>query len=215
MDHEDWHSRWRENRLGFHEPEGNQLFAAHFGALDLAVGSRLFVPLCGKTRDIGWLLSKGYRVAGAELSPLAIDQLFQDLELVPDIRPSGSLTHYSGPGIDVFVGDIFDLTADQLGQVDAVFDRAALVALPAEVRQTYAPYVTRLTNHARQFLVTFDYDQSVMNGPPFSVPLDEVQQLYRDAFQIEHYAQADVPGGLKGICPATEIVWLLTALPDT
>src|SRR5690606_15848969 len=103
----------------------------HFDRLRLTAGSRLFLPLCGKTRDIAWLLEGGYRVAGVELSEVAIGVLFEELDLEPAIERSGNLLCYSGPGIDIHVGDIFELTAAQLGDVQAIYDRAALVALPA------------------------------------------------------------------------------------
>ena len=142
MEHDFWHDRWQSGRIGFHESEPNPLLVKHFPALSLADNARVFVPLCGKTLDIGWLLSKGYRVAGAALSELAIEQLFEELGVAPDISPLGELKRYSADSIDIFVGDVFNLTADMLGAVDAVFDRAAFVALPEHMRSAYAPHIT-------------------------------------------------------------------------
>src|ERR1700733_8099165 len=109
MDEQFWHRRWELNEIGFHEGKANALLVAHFGALSLADGSRVFLPLCGKTIDIHFLLSRGYRVAGAELSRIAIEQLFAELDVTPEIADVGSMSRYSAPGIDIFVGDIFDL----------------------------------------------------------------------------------------------------------
>ncbi len=209
MDPNFWHLRWRENRIGFHQATANAMLVKHIGALDLQAGARIFLPLCGKTNDIGWLMSQGYRVAGAELSRLAIDQLFQDLGLTPEITELGALTRFSAANIDIFVGDILALTADLLGPVDASYDRAALVALPRDMRARYADHMARITTNAPQFLICFEYDQSLMTGPPFSVDADEVARIYDAQYRLTDHDAADIAGGLKGICPAIERVWLL------
>src|SRR5262245_32050814 len=109
-----WHQRWQENKTPFHESDVNPALINNFSRLALASGSRMFVPLCGKTVDIGWLLSRGYRVAGAELSPLAITQLFAQLGVQPKVTSLGKMDHYSAENIGIFVGDIFDLSRDML-----------------------------------------------------------------------------------------------------
>ena len=209
MDPDFWHLRWRENRIGFHQAAANAMLVKHIDALDLPAGARIFLPLCGKTNDIGWLMSQGHRVAGAELSRLAIDQLFQDLGLTPEITELGALTRFSAANIDIFVGDILALTADLLGPIDASYDRAALVALPRDMRARYADHMARITANAPQFLICFEYDQSLMTGPPFSVNADEVARVYAAQYRLTDHDAADVAGGLKGICPAIERVWLL------
>ncbi len=130
MDPEFWAKKWEKNEIGFHQPEGNRLFAKHFDKLRLDKGARLFVPLCGKTRDIGRLLSEGHPVAGVELVELAVRQLFDELQVTPTVSRHGKLKLYRAEGLDIFVGDLFDVTRDALGPVDAVYDRAAYVALP-------------------------------------------------------------------------------------
>ena len=60
-------------------------------------------------------------MAGAELSALAIQQLFEELEVVPSISELGDLKRYSAPDLDIYVGDIFALSRQMLGPVDAVF----------------------------------------------------------------------------------------------
>jgi thiopurine S-methyltransferase len=209
MDPSFWHQRWAKNEIGFHEPKANPLLVTHFNGLSLPTGGRVFVPLCGKTLDIAWLLSQGYRVAGAELSEVAITQLFADLGVEPQISPSGTLRHFRGPHLDIFVGNIFDLSAGVLGAVDLVYDRAALVALPEAMRTRYTAHLLEITNRAPQLLISYVYDQRVMDGPPFSVPNEEVAQHYGRRYDVRLVASTEVPGGLKGKCAATENVWLL------
>ena len=209
MDPDFWHARWTANQIGFHEGKPNAHLEAHLGRLGLAAGARLFLPLCGKTRDIAWLLSRGLRVAGAELSPLAVAQLFDDLGVAPEISAAGSLEHHRAGGLDVFVGDIFALSADLLGPVDAVYDRAALVALPAPMRARYAAHMADITACAPQLLVCFAYDQAQAEGPPFSVAAEDVRALYGAAFLPTLLESRPVPGGLRGKVPAEEQAWLL------
>ena len=204
-----WHAKWEKSEIGFHQDDFNPLLLEHFGALSLPAGSRVFVPLCGKTRDILWLLESGYRVVGVELSRVAVDQLFADMELQPAISRTGQLTRFAVEDLDIYCGDIFDLTGSELGRIDAVYDRAALVALPATMRQRYADHLAAVTGSARQLLVAYEYDQSLQDGPPFAVSADEIRRLYGTHYEPTLLASTEVAGGLRGKCPATEHVWLL------
>ena len=210
MEPDFWHQRWNQNQIAFHEGKANALCVRHFGRLSLRKGARVFVPLCGKTEDIPWLMSEGYRVVGAELSEKAVAQLFDALGVEPEVSAAGGFALYSAPNVEIFVGDIFDLSAGALGPVDATYDRAALVALPFEMRRRYAPHLVEITAAAPQFLICFEYDQDQMPGPPFSVPGDEVQAHYGDAYDVALIESREVPGGLKKKCAATENAWLLT-----
>ena len=209
MDPNFWHKRWEKNEIGFHQSAVNVLLSDHFSGLSLPQTSRVFVPLCGKTRDIAWLLSQGHRVVGVELSKLAVEELFVDLGVAPKISVQGELLRYSAPGLEIFVGDIFELSGDLLGSVDAIYDRAALVAFPTEMRGRYGAHVAAITQLAPQFLICFEYDQAVMNGPPFSIDRQKVHDVYGAHYQIEPITNRDVAGGLKGKCPAQETVWHL------
>lgn len=209
MDARFWHERWESNQLGFHQESPNRMLVSHIEMLSLAKGAHVFIPLCGKTLDIGWLLAQGFKVTGAELSELAIEQLFAGLGVEPTRTPSGSLVRYSAPNVDVFVGDIFDLTAEQLGAVDAVYDRAALIALPTDMRARYAAHLMEITARAPQLVVAVEYDQSVMPGPPFSVVETDITKLYQADYDISAVDRAEVPGRLKGIVDAEETAWLL------
>lgn len=209
MDAEFWHQRWEENAIGFHQSEANPILVKYFKELSLAKGARVFVPLCGKTLDISWLLANGYRVAGAELSEIAIEQLFAQLKVKPNISDTGKLKHYSTQSIDIFVGDFFELYSATLGPIDAVYDRAALVALPGEMRSHYTSHLMEITGKAPQLLINYEYDQSLMEGPPFSISNEEVNQHYRDTYDLTLLDSMELPEGLKGKCTATESVWLL------
>ena len=178
MEHNFWLDRWQTNQIGFHLPVAHPLLVKHIPALKLPKAARVFVPLCGKTLDIAWLLSQGYCVVGAELVEIAIVQLFNELGVSPNITTIGELKRYSAHNIDIFVGDIFDLTADILGAVDATYDRAALVALPSEMRARYTAHLKTITQHAPELLITFEYDQALVPGPPFSVNAAEVKSHY-------------------------------------
>jgi thiopurine S-methyltransferase len=204
-----WHQRWNNNQIGFHEGQANALLVRHFGDLGLAPGARIFLPLCGKTRDIAWLLAKGFQVVGAELSELAVGQLFTELEIQPTITDEGKLRHYSARGIDIFVGDLFELSGEMLGPVDAIYDRAALVALPPAMRDAYTAHLVAITRSAPQLLICFEYDQQAVEGPPFSVDAEEVRRQYAHRYQLHGIARVDVPCGMKGKCTAVETVWLL------
>jgi thiopurine S-methyltransferase len=209
MDARFWHQKWERNEIAFHQSEVNPHLTAYFSKLSVAKDGRVFLPLCGKTLDIPWLLSQGYRVAGAELSKIAIEQLFAGLGVQPKISSLGKLDHYSAKNLDVFVGDFFDLSQKTLGHVDAVYDRAALVALPEKMRERYTAHLMKITIKAPQLLISYEYDQSLVDGPPFSVSNSEVKQHYEKSYDLTLLSSKQVAGGLKGICPAKENVWLL------
>lgn len=209
MDADFWKARWEKGEIAFHEREANPFLVKYFKELSLAKGSRVFVPLCGKTLDIAWLLSHGYRVAGAELSEIAVKGLFAGLGVAPKISEIGRVSRYRAQNIDIFLGDLFDVTREMLGPVDAIYDRAALVALPKEMRDRYTEHLVEISDNAPQLVIAYEYDQSMVNGPPFSVSQDEVRRQYTDSYNLTLLGSSDVPGGLKGKCPAKEHVWLL------
>ena len=207
MDAEFWHQRWALREIGFHQAEVNPLLATHFEQLQLAAGSRVFIPLCGKSLDMVWLLAQGCSVVGAELSEMAVRELFEALALQPQVEDIGPLKRYSAPDIEVYVGDIFTLTAAQLGPVDAVYDRAALVALPEVMREQYSKHLIRLSGGVPQLLITYEYDQDLMAGPPFSISQQEVEKHYSQRFAIKAVGSCEEL--VRGLAPATETAWLL------
>lgn len=209
MDADFWHLKWKNNQIGFHEAAVNPLLVKHFPALSLQDNHRVFLPLCGKTLDIHWLLSNGFRVVGSELSQLAVEQLFAELGAEPTVSEYGLIKRYSVRNLDVFVGDIFQVSMQLLGTIDAIYDRAALVALPEEMRCRYAAHLVEITAGAPQLLICFEYDQSQMTGPPFSIGGEEVIRCYRDAYEVALLDRVEIPGGFKGRIAANESAWLL------
>jgi thiopurine S-methyltransferase len=209
MDGSFWHRKWERNEIAFHEREANPLLVTYFDDLSLPEGSRVFLPLCGKTLDIHWLLSHGYRVAGSELSKIAVEQLFSELGVEPDVTVIGQVSRYSSNNIDIFVGDIFSSSRSVLGRIDAIYDRVALVALSEPLRDRYAAHLIEITDRAPQLLISYDYDQRLLDGPQFAVSNEEVGRHYRDSYDLKLLAREDIKGGLKGKCAAAENVWLL------
>lgn len=211
MDHDFWHDRWREGRIGFHEGRPNALLTRHVGRLGLRPGGRVFLPLCGKAVDIDWLLEAGLSVIGIDLSREAVTAVFDRLGLAPEEVPVDGLTRFRADRLNLFAGDIFALEPRHLGPVDAVYDRAALVALPRDMRQEYAEYLARLAGPVPQLLITFVYDQRRMDGPPFSVTAEEVAALYGTGHDIERLSSDPVTGPMAGRSGgALEEAWLLT-----
>ncbi|KIC14669.1 thiopurine S-methyltransferase [Leisingera sp. ANG-Vp] len=212
MEQEFWQARWRENRIGFHEPAPNTLLTKHFSRLGLEAGQSVFVPLCGKALDLDWLLKQGLRVTGAEFNQGAVEQVFARQGLEPEIENQGDLLRYQAGALTLFAGDFFALTAAQAGPVDAVYDRAALVAVKPGDRTAYAAHLNRTTSTARQLLIGFDYDQSLMEGPPFSVPGGLVQTLYQGTHAITLAEERPADGRIGERCNALEQAWLLSPL---
>lgn len=211
MDHTFWLEKWRLNQTGFHEGVPNALLTAHFSQLGVKAGARIFIPLCGKTRDLSWFLSKGFHVVGIELSRMAVEQFFQEENLSPTMSRNCSLECFEAGNITLFCGDIFDLRQPVLGHIDAVYDRAALIALPPAMRKRYAAHVISITQTAPQFLVTLNYDQSLYSGAPFAVADDEVHALYGTAYpSLVPAERIEAAGGIKGRGPAWETAWLMT-----
>ncbi len=174
-----WLDRWREGSTHFHQNRVTPLLQKYWPTLNLPAGSRVLVPLCGKTLDMVWLAEAGHQVLGVELAELAVTQFFDEQGLVPSLHTTSAGRHYTAGAIEIICGDIFDLDAHVLAGCSGVFDRAALVALPAPMRQRYVEHVYRqLAPDYRGLLITLDYDQSQMDGPPFSVGDTEVQALF-------------------------------------
>ena len=196
-----WLERWERQEIGFHQDEINPYLREYWQELHLARDGAVFVPLCGKSRDMLWLREQGHPVLGVELSAIAVQAFFEENGLTPhnitDGKPlhvaSEKLASCEADNIRILCGDFFDLTKDDLAEVSAVYDRASLVALPPEMRERYARHLVSILPPATQILlITFDYPQEEMQGPPFAVSVDEVESLYRDHAEIRLLARLDV-----------------------
>lgn len=207
MKHEFWHDKWQKNEIGFHLNQPHSLLVKYIDSLNLEKNNRIFLPLCGKSLDIHWLLAQGYHLTGIDLSPIAIEELISELAIPFTERKLEKLTHYHHPQIDRFVGDFFELTSSNIGKIDAIYDRAALVALPEEMRTDYAQHLMQISNKATQLLISFEYDQSVMAGPPFSISPQQLKDYYSKQYQLQLLdSQTEL---LKGKVNAEEKIWLL------
>lgn len=212
MDRDFWLERWREGRTAFHEGAPNALLTNHAPLLG-ASPRRVFVPLCGKTRDMAYLASLGHEVVGVELSPLAAEAFFADSKVTPQRATRGKFEAFSAEGITILVGDVFDTSEETLGRIDSVYDRAALVALPPEMQERYAAHVLALlAPSAPILLVTFDYDTTKMQGPPFAIPPERVSALFDARCTIERLGTRDVGDERPTFraAGATETAWHLT-----
>lgn len=209
MDAQFWHDKWQRREIGFHREQINPYLPAYFPTLGLQAGQTVFLPLCGKTRDVSYFLQLGLQLVGVELSEVAVQELFADLGVQPEICDVLGMRCYQTTQLRIFVGDFFKLTAEHLGCIDAIYDRAALVALPLTMRQAYAKHLRDISHNAPQLLITYEYDQNVVDGPPFSISRSEVEQHYASAYVIEILHTAEVEGGMKGKTSATEAVYYL------
>ena len=195
MQPEFWHDRWERNQIGFHLDKANAYLQRLWPTVGLEQGSRVLVPLCGKSLDLSWLAANGYEVLGIELSQTAVEQFFHEQQIKPDIRQQGAFTVYEAGPITLLCGDFFALTAEDVAQCRGLYDRAAIIALPPEMRETYVRHLGNiLAQGCKGLLIALDYDQSQMSGPPFSVPDAEVQRLMAPDWSLETLEEADVLG---------------------
>lgn len=209
-----WHQRWQQQQIGFHQSTPTPLLQKHWPALGAPAGARVFVPLCGKSLDMAWLAAQGHRVLGVELSRLAVEQFFAEHGLQPDIEDSRYGIRFRAGDIEILCGDAFAMDAELLSDCSAVFDRAALIALPPPLRLRYARELqARLPAGCRGLLITVEYPQAERDGPPFSVEEPEVQSLYADAWRVDLLERrpipADHPGFVNGVSRLETAVYAL------
>ena len=191
-----WHDRWENQDIGFHQADIHALLPKYWPRLELTSDAPVFVPLCGKSLDMVWLAQQGHRVIGAELSQRAIDDFFAERRLAPTTRASGSFVVKSAGPYELWCGDFFELPREAVAGVGGVYDRAALIALPQALRDQYAATLASLLPaQTRTLLITLEYEQSQMAGPPFSVPGDEVRALFAGSHQLEGLECRDVLDG--------------------
>ncbi|WP_201540779.1 thiopurine S-methyltransferase [Psychrobacter sp. 1044] len=216
MNAEFWHSRWQEKRIGFNQSAVNPLLINYFKQLNLPAGSRVFVPLCGKSIDMAWLAAQGYDVVGVELVETAVQAFFTEQNISPTVHQhvdNSAIKYYQGQllgqTITLWVADIFALTTEDIGSVKAVYDKAALIALPADMRVQYSAQMYQLSANAPQFIITLAYDQSKKAGPPFSISSEQIQQYYGDNYHISELTSEPTSIGSAPELMVTEHVWLL------
>lgn len=207
-----WHERWRAGRIEFHRSEANPLLIQHRGLFSEC--TRVLVPLCGKSADLEWLVIHGLQVVGVELSELAAQAFFSERGFLPTRREQANFVVYEHGNLAIWVGDFFATNSADLASFDAVYDDAALIALPSELRRSYASQLQKLiAPPAKLLLITLEFD--ALGGPPFSVPSEEVSELYGSSAEIQRLtvldARADTPEPLeRGASYVREVAYAIS-----
>jgi thiopurine S-methyltransferase len=186
MNKEFWNDKWTNNEIGFNQSAPNSILQHYLSRLSLRPHSHIFVPLCGKSIDMLWLKQQGYHVIGVELSEKACIQFFRENEIPFKLNQVKDFLVYTSEAITLFSGDFFSITPELIGPIDAIYDRAALIALPYELRQQYTCKIIDLTTPStHMLLITTRYNQSDMQGPPFSIDEQDVHFLYDTNFSVQ------------------------------
>ena len=193
MDKAFWLQRWRDNRTPFHRDRPLPLLVQYWPALALPVGSRVLVPLAGKSLDMLWLAAQGYRVLGVEFSPLAVQQFLTENALDATQYESLQGQHYLAGTIELICGDVFELDDATLDSCAGVYDRAAVIALPPALRERYASKLyARLPPGCRGLMITLEYPQKEMDGPPFSVDEFAMHTLFDRQWKVDLLERRDI-----------------------
>ena len=186
MNNDYWLARWRDNMTGWHQPEINAHLQEFWGRLGCPADAQVFVPLCGKSRDMLWLRGQGHPVLGVEVSAKAVEEFFAENELEASRSDDGAFRCAAQDRVALLQGDFFALAAEHLAAVGAVYDRASLVALTPELRKRYADHLQAIVPaDAQILLVSMEYDQRKKEGPPFCVAEDEVRAHYEGRYTVE------------------------------
>ena len=192
MDAEFWHNRWQDNLIPFHKERTNHYLEKYFHRLGLADGDRVLVPLCGKSVDMRWLREQGCTVTGVELSDIAVRDFFSEQGITASQRQDGDFQVLEGEGISLLSGDFFALDSTHTANVSAVYDRAALIALPDAIRARYVDHLlSLLAPEVPMLLLTFEYPAHEIDGPPFSVDEAQVRDLYANRRKVTHLETLD------------------------
>jgi thiopurine S-methyltransferase len=190
-----WHERWRLGQIGFHQTAVDRQLARHWAQLQVSDGG-VFVPLCGKSLDLLWLRDLGLDVTGVELSAVAVESLCLEQGILARRSAVDAFDRFEVPGLRLFRGDLFDLNSAALGAVRAVYDRASLIAFAPDTRARYVDHLSVLTSPGtKTLLITVEYPQQQMNGPPFSASAADVEQLYGSRHTIQLLDRRDILAG--------------------
>ncbi|MBV1842239.1 thiopurine S-methyltransferase [Photobacterium ganghwense] len=212
MDAEFWHSRWAANRIGFHQNDTNPMLERFWPEVKATREDVVLVPMCGKSLDMTWLAEKHNQVIGIELSEIAVRAYFSEHLYTPLVTPLGNgQSLYEFDEISIYCGDFF---STRIEPTDVVYDRAALIAMPEAMRQMYVEKLLSLVKPGgRILLVTVDYPQNEMDGPPFSVAKEEVERLF-EGYQIRHLSREEGdenhPRIQRGVSRFAEEAWLIS-----
>jgi thiopurine S-methyltransferase len=193
MEPEFWQQRWDEGRTGWHLEEVNRLLLKHWPALALPEEAPVLVPLAGKSLDMAWLAAEGYPVLGVELSLDACREFFEERGLEPEEIDEPDFTRLGVAHLQLLAGDVFALKAEHVDGVAAVYDRAALIALPEAMRHRYVEHVYGLLPAGtKALLITLEYPEDEREGPPFNVGEPEVRALFEPRWQVDLLERRDI-----------------------
>jgi thiopurine S-methyltransferase len=193
MEPQFWLERWRTGQTAFHQSSVDQSLRRQWPTLGVGAGSRVFAPLCGKSLDLLWLRDQGLEVIGVELAAAAVEAFFSENGLPARRRAGRPFDVYDAPALRLLCGDFFALTPALLGRMDAVYDRAALISWAPALRDAYVEHLTKLMSRGTpMLLITLEYPQSQMAGPPFAVSGEEVARLYARQFDVREIARQDI-----------------------
>jgi thiopurine S-methyltransferase len=190
MDPQFWHDRWSQGQIGFHMSEPHPNLVRFFD--DISPG-KIMVPLCGKSTDLCWLRSQGHEVVGVELSAIACEAFFNENRIPFQVSQQGAFRVFSGDGITLWCGDFFNLPEQVWKGRNYLYDRAALIALPPELRKKYTQSILKNWKDGKvMLLITLSFEPHLPSGPPFAVPEEEVKNHYSQALQIEQLLKEKV-----------------------
>ena len=195
----DWLKFWENNETNWHGDNVTQELIEYFELFELEPRDKVFVPLCGKSLDMLYIMNQGFSVIGVEISEIGVRQFFNENNLTYKITKVDDFDLYSTENLEIYCGDFFALTSKHLNMVKSVFDRKSLIALEPEVRQKYVKHLNDIISlGARILLVTLQYPQHQMSGPPFSVDKSEVESLFSMTFESRELRSFnDIENGLK------------------
>lgn len=180
-----WQSRWQKQKTGWHMQTVFPLLKTYWKHLNLSQNAVVLVPLCGKSLDLDWLLRQEYHVIGVDVSEIALKEVINRSGAAFTSSTKGSFTCFRSDALQLWCGDVLTLQKQWLPPVDAIYDKAALIALPPHKRGDYAHTLRSLLQpHTQIFMNSFEYEQKEMTGPPFAVFLDEIERQYGDLFKI-------------------------------
>lgn len=211
MEAQFWKKAWDEGRIGFHRGEFHPELLKYFPLLEAKGEQSILVPLCGKTLDITWLSHQELYVTGLELCQKAVLEYFKDHAIENYEVEENTYTHQN---ITLEVGDFFNHNRES--GYDFIYDRAAIVALPPEMRTRYAKKCLELLRpQGKSLLIAFEYDQSKIDGPPFNVSEEEINSLFGKEAKVELLdTQSEKPKNPKfqeaGLERFTQKVYLIT-----
>jgi len=193
MDPQFWHEKWKMQQIGFHQPQVNPFLIRFWPTLGLAENSKIFVPLCGKSLDMCYLAEQGHQVQGCELSQTAIEQFFAENQLPFQVESKQQHQYFNADQIELIQGDIFTISPSVTANIAGFYDRAALIAWPETLRQQYAKTLAKLIPaNVSGLLITLDYPQETLKGPPFAVSPEWIEQYLAPYFEISLLSCEDV-----------------------